>query len=57
MACFCGDCRDDAELDVDLDAEDVRLTDGTRLTSKLAAEIVEDVRKFHVKRCDREHTR
>ena len=31
--------------DVDLDAEDVRLTDGTRLTEQRAAEIVDEVRR------------
>ncbi len=31
--------------DVDLDAEDVRLADGTRLTEQRAAEIVEEVRR------------
>ena len=31
--------------DVDLDAEEVRLADGTRLTEQKAAEIVEDVRR------------
>jgi hypothetical protein len=31
--------------DVDLDAEDVRLTDGTRLTEQTAAEIVDKVRR------------
>ena len=30
--------------DVDLDAEDVRLADGTRLTEQRAAEIVDEVR-------------
>ena len=32
-------------LDVDLDAEDVRLADGTRLTEQRAAEIVDEVRR------------
>ena len=31
--------------DVDLDAEDVRLADGTRLTEQRAAEIVDEVRR------------
>ncbi len=31
--------------DVDLDAEDVRLPDGTRLTESQAAEIVDEVRR------------
>ncbi|MGX5653282.1 hypothetical protein ACWKWC_00730 [Geodermatophilus nigrescens] len=31
--------------DVDLDAEDVRLTDGSRLTEDRAAEIVDEVRR------------
>jgi predicted HicB family RNase H-like nuclease len=31
--------------DVDLDREDVRLADGTRLTNEVAAEIVEQVRR------------
>ena len=31
--------------DVDLDAEDVRLADGTRLTEQRAAEIIEEVRR------------
>jgi predicted HicB family RNase H-like nuclease len=31
--------------DVDLDREDVRLKDGTRLTEQVAAEIVEQVRR------------
>jgi predicted HicB family RNase H-like nuclease len=31
--------------DVDLDAEDVRLADGTRLTNEVADEIVEQVRR------------
>ncbi len=30
--------------DVDLDADDVRLTDGTRLTEQRAAEVAEEVR-------------
>src|SRR4051812_30299669 len=32
-------------LDVDLDAEDVRLADGARLTDEKAAEIVDEVRR------------
>jgi predicted HicB family RNase H-like nuclease len=31
--------------DVDLDAEDIRLADGTRLTNEVADEIVEQVRR------------
>jgi len=31
--------------DVDLDRDDVRLTDGTRLTEQKAADIVDDVRR------------
>jgi hypothetical protein len=31
--------------DVDLDAEDVRLSDGTRLTGEVAAQIVQDARR------------
>lgn len=31
--------------DVDLDLEDVRLTDGTRLTEEVAEQIVEEVRR------------
>lgn len=31
--------------DVDLDAEDIRLADGTRLTPEVAEQIVEDVRR------------
>ena len=31
--------------DVDLDTDDVRLADGTRLTAEAAAEIVEDARR------------
>jgi predicted HicB family RNase H-like nuclease len=31
--------------DVDLDEDDVRLADGTRLTEQLAAEIIEEVRR------------
>lgn len=32
--------------DVDLDRDDVRLADGTQLTPEVAAEIVEDARRF-----------